>query len=107
MAIITFDTLKFVEKLKAAGISEEHAKAEAEALSGALAESLDTQVATKVDIIRLERRVDALDAKMDTRFERIDGEMKLNRWMLGVIIVAEVAPFFAKLFTPVNVYQVR
>lgn len=87
-------------KTQSSRYCEEHAKAEAEALSGALAESLDTQVATKADIIRLERRVDELDAKMDTRFERIDGEMKLNRWMLGVIIVAEVAPFLTKLFTP-------
>jgi hypothetical protein len=32
MAAITFDTLKFVEKLKAAGISDAQAKAESEAL---------------------------------------------------------------------------
>jgi hypothetical protein len=30
MAAITFDTLKFVERLKAAGVSEEQAKAEVE-----------------------------------------------------------------------------
>ena len=100
MATITFDTLKFVEKLKAAGVPEEQAKAEAEALSTALSESLDTQLASKADVIRLERRLDALDAKIDTRFERLDGEMKLSRWMLGAIIVAEVAPLLGKLFTP-------
>ena len=33
MTAITFDTLKFVEKLKAAGVPEGHAKAEAEALA--------------------------------------------------------------------------
>lgn len=31
MATITFDTLKFVEKLSAGGVPEEQAKAEAEA----------------------------------------------------------------------------
>jgi hypothetical protein len=36
MSTITFDTLKFVERLKAAGISEAHAKAEVEALADAL-----------------------------------------------------------------------
>lgn len=36
MAAITFDTLKFVEKLKAAGISDAQAKAESEALPGVL-----------------------------------------------------------------------
>jgi hypothetical protein len=32
MSTITFDTLKFVEKLKAGGVPESQAKAEAEAL---------------------------------------------------------------------------
>jgi hypothetical protein len=36
MATITFDTLKFVERLKAAGVPEAQAKAEAEALQEAL-----------------------------------------------------------------------
>ena len=36
MASITFDTLKFVERLKSAGVSEEQAKAEVEALTEAL-----------------------------------------------------------------------
>ncbi len=51
----------------------------------------EAELATKRDIERL-------DAKIDTRFERLDGEMRLNRWMLGVIIVAEVAPLLGKLF---------
>lgn len=33
MATITFDTLKFVERLKLAGVSEEQAKAEVEVLT--------------------------------------------------------------------------
>lgn len=37
MAAVTFDTLKFVEKLKAAGVSDGQAKAEAEALQGVFA----------------------------------------------------------------------
>ncbi|OHC74624.1 MAG: DUF1640 domain-containing protein [Rhodospirillales bacterium RIFCSPLOWO2_12_FULL_58_28] len=57
MAAITFDTLKFVERLKAAGISDSHAKAEAEALAGAFSEALETQLATKSDIFRLEREL--------------------------------------------------
>lgn len=35
MSTITFDTLKFVEKLKAGGVPEAQAKAEAEALVSA------------------------------------------------------------------------
>ncbi|MEW5973614.1 MAG: DUF1640 domain-containing protein [Pseudomonadota bacterium] len=47
MATITFDTLKFVEKLRAAGVPEAQAKAEAEALAEALGAA---KVATVRDI---------------------------------------------------------
>lgn len=87
MATITFDTLKFVEKLRAAGVPEEQAKAEAEALVSAFSEAMDSQLSTKSDINRIEQRLTV-----------IDGELKLNRWMLGIIIVAEVGPLLAKLF---------
>jgi predicted RNA-binding protein associated with RNAse of E/G family len=53
MAAITFDTLKFVEKLESAGVNREQAKAEAEALVTALSEAMDSQLATKSDINRL------------------------------------------------------
>jgi len=57
MTTITFDTLKFVERLKAAGISVAHAKAEAEALAGAFSEALETQLSTKADIAHVEREL--------------------------------------------------
>ena len=50
MSTITFDTLKFVEKLEKAGVPREQAKAEAEAL----AEVLDAgtqELATKKDML--------------------------------------------------------
>ncbi len=68
MATITFDTLKCVRRLKAAGVSEKHAEAEAKALAEVFSEALDTQLATKADVARLE------------------GELKLIKWMLGLVI---------------------
>ena len=88
MATITFDTLKFVEKLKAAGVPEGQAKAEAEALQKAMGTA---EVATKRDIERLE-------AKIEARFERADGKMTLIQWMLALVVAAEVVPILAKLF---------
>lgn len=73
MATITFDTLKFVEKLKAAGISEAHAKAEAEALVTAFSEAMDSQLATKADINRVER------------------ELLVVKWMVGLVLGGVVA----------------
>jgi len=86
MATITFDTLKFVEKLKAAGISDAQAKAESEALQGVLAEALDSQLATKSDLIKLDRRMDGLDTKIDRMDTRIFGELTLLKWMMGILI---------------------
>ncbi|MCA1607233.1 MAG: CCDC90 family protein [Acidobacteria bacterium] len=53
MSTVTFDTLKFVERLKAAGVPEAQAKAMAEAQQEALSESVATQFATKADLAEL------------------------------------------------------
>ena len=53
MATIAFDTLKFVEKLTAAGVPDAHAKAEAHALADVLSANLD-ELATKRDLKELE-----------------------------------------------------
>jgi len=98
MASVTFDTLKFVEKLKAAGVPEAQAKAEAEALQGVFAETMDAQLATKADVVRLERHMDGIEAKIEARFERIDGKLTLVQWMLALVVAAEVVPLMAKLF---------
>jgi len=81
MASITFDTLKFVEKLKAAGVPEAQAKAEAEALVTAFSEAMDSQLATKSDINRLER------------------ELLVVKWMVGLVLTGIVA-LIMKAFFP-------
>lgn len=51
MTAITFDTLKFVERLKLGGVSDEQAKAEVEALGDALKETLVVrEFSTKQDL---------------------------------------------------------
>jgi hypothetical protein len=68
MAAITFDTLKFVEKLKAGGVPEAQAKAEVEALVTAFSEAMDSQLATKADI------------------DRLEGELIVLKWMMGLVL---------------------
>lgn len=80
MSTITFDTLKFVEKLEKAGVSREQASAFAEAQKEAFSEALDTTLATKTDI------------------EAIRNELVLVKWMLGVIIAVSVANFAKQFF---------
>ena len=82
MATITFDTLKFVEKLRAGGVPEEQAKAEAEALVTAFSEAMDSQLATKTDVNRLAR------------------ELIVIKWMVGLVLVVTLA-LILKAFFPV------
>lgn len=90
MTTITFDTLKFVERLEKAGISRDQATAFSEAQKAAFAEALDTSLATKHDIEVLRTDIAKLDA-------RISGELILVKWMLGVVIAIAIANF-AKQF---------
>ena len=54
MATITFDTHKFIRRLREAGISEEQAEAIAEAFRDA---HVEAEVATKSDLRELEYRL--------------------------------------------------
>jgi len=78
MTTITFDTLELVDKLKTAGIPQE----QAEAMVRVIADAQETLVSN----ITLDHRLKETELRSDARFERIDGELKLNRWMLGIII---------------------
>lgn len=82
MSTITFDTLKFVEKLKAGGVPDAQAKAEAEALVSAFSEAMDSQLATKNDINRIER------------------ELVVLKWMTG-IVMGGILALIMKAFFPI------
>ena len=82
MSTITFDTLKFVEKLKAGGVPEAQAKAEAEALVSAFSEAMESQLASKNDINRIEK------------------ELVVLKWMTG-IVMGGVLALIMKAFFPV------
>ena len=94
MSAVTFDTLKFVERLEKAGASRELASALVEVQKESLAEVMDSTLSTKDDIrsvrddlVKMDRRIDGLDAKFD----------KLS-WMMGVLIALAVANFAKQFF---------
>ncbi|OHC69695.1 MAG: hypothetical protein A2045_10930 [Rhodocyclales bacterium GWA2_65_20] len=91
MTTVTFDTHKFVKQLEAAGIAPAHAEAFVSAQRDILSEALDTQLATKADIQRLENRIDTLDT-------RLTAELTLLKWMLGVVIAIAIANFAKQFF---------
>jgi hypothetical protein len=120
MVAVTFDTLKFVKTLQAAGVGMPQAEAQAQVLSEAFAtqaQALESSIKTAVGherissentLVRIESKVDKrfteIDAKMDKRFAEIDirfaetkGEIALLKWMLG-LVVAGVLTLVLKAF---------
>jgi len=83
---VQFDTLRYVEKLKAAGVGDAQAKAEAEALATALGESASGLVATKDDIATV--KLEMADIKSD---------LKVMKCMVATV-VAGVLSLIIKAF---------
>ena len=108
MPVATFDTLKFANTLKAAGVPDKQAEAQAVAFAEVIQINLKDLV-TKDDLqqaVKELRReiVDARDearqelkeeslklhAKMDTLYAKLVGEMSLLKWMFGLNITVLV-----------------
>lgn len=71
MAAIAFDTLKFANRLKTAGVPPAQAEAEAEVFADIFEANFDA-LATKADLRELELR---LDAKVDKGSAEVRGEL--------------------------------
>ena len=126
MSMATFDTLKFANALKAAGVSDRQAEAEAvvlaevfsinfrevatkEVLKRAVADvetklrEVEQRLNAKIDLLRSEvyAKIDQakaeLNAKIDTNHTKLTGDMYLLRWMFGLLISLVLA-IFVRLF---------
>lgn len=67
---VLFDRLTYLDKLKAAGIGDEQARAHADALDAALRDSVATRadlVAVRAEITRLENKIDLLGRDLTIR----------------------------------------
>lgn len=87
MSAITFDTLKYANRLKAAGMEPRLAEEQAEALADALTEQ--TQLATKTDLVEL---------RMATKADLADAKTDLIKWVAGMLVAqAAVVATLVKL----------
>ena len=81
MTVITFDTLKFANRLKQAGVPSAHAEAEAEALADILEANLG-ELATKADILDVKKELSSnmqhLEQKMSAQFIQLEQRMTLS-----------------------------
>ncbi|AXI83401.1 DUF1640 domain-containing protein [Xylella taiwanensis] len=115
MTSAAFDTLKYANQLKNAGLPSAHAEAEAEALAGVVERNrqdiADSESRTAKALERLEVNMEKGFEKMDQRFEKMDqrfshletrlakteGDTRLHSWMLGAIVTG-IVTLIAKAF---------
>ncbi len=81
MTSVTFDTLKFVERLKASGMPDTEAKAIAEAFRDAQS---DAELVTKKDL--------------QIELAPLKGDLLLLKWMMGLILGGVLALILRSLF---------
>ena len=81
MTSVTFDTHKFVRKLKEAGFDEKQAEGLTDAMRSAIEES---ELVTKKDI--------------QIELAPIKADLTLLKWMTGVLIAVAVANFSKQFF---------
>ncbi len=92
---VAFDTHKFIKQMVATGFTEEQAETQVRLLS----EILDTQLATKGDIIRLEKDILRLEKGIET------AKVETIKWVIvtGIAILGGVAALI-RFAPPVPVY---
>ena len=88
MTSVTFDTHKFVRKLKEAGFDEKQAEGLTDAMRSAIEES---ELVTRRDLREMEQR-------LDNKFEAMKGDMTLVKWMMGALVAMAIANFSRQFF---------
>ena len=77
---ITFDTLAYVKKLKAAGVPEKQAEVQAETF----AEIIEDRIATKHDILMLKQDLKELELTLKRDIANIKAE--IIKWVAGMLV---------------------
>jgi DNA-binding transcriptional MerR regulator len=98
MDFVNFDTFKFVSRLEQAGMSREQAAALLEAQQDMFSHAVEHTLATKRDIARLEKQIDALDVKFSSEIAKLAAELLLLKWMIGVLVALSIANFAKQFF---------
>jgi len=98
MAIVAFNTYDFVKSLEDAGMDEKHAAAISAGILRAheiadlatKADLRELQASTKAEMrelqAQMEAKIDKVEAKLEKETSEIKGEIKLLKWMLGIIL---------------------
>ena len=95
MTTITFDTLKFANKLKSAGVPEKQAEAEAEAISEALEVNLKDLVTKEYLDAKLQQEL----APIRTDLAVLKADSVTIKWMMGIIIAGVMSIVIKTFFS--------
>jgi len=111
MNAIAFDTLKYANRLKAAGFTSEQAEAQAEAQASVIYEVLEANrqdLATKGDLAALKNelkndiavlKADIEKLRLEVKAENEKTKAELIKWNVGAILAAAgLAMAIARLF---------
>jgi len=77
---ITFDTLAYVKKLKAAGVPEKQAEVQAETF----AEIIEDRIATKHDILLLKQ--DLKELELTLKRDIANSKAEIIKWVAGMLV---------------------
>ena len=80
----TFDTLEYTEELEAAGVLPAQAKAHARALL----KIIDSNLATKTDIAKIEQTIKELETSLNQKIKELDTSLKHDIELLRAEIKA-------------------
>ena len=108
MALSTFDTLKFVRRLEAAGVPAQQAEVQAEVLTEAFNVNLDALVTKDFLAARfaehnasIDTRFAEMNTSIDTRFAeqnaKIDSNHRIFVWTQAIIMAAVILPLLERL----------
>lgn len=91
MNAISFDTLRFVKRLQAAGYSPEQAEAQAEAYADAVADLLVTKPDLELAKHELQTSIAAVNSNIETtaatlRAEFREGNLNLIKWIVPMLV---------------------
>jgi G3E family GTPase len=105
MPVATFDTLKFANTLKAAGVPDKQAEAQAVAFAEVIQINLKDLV-TKDDLAAtakdLRQEIRELEIRLNARFDTMSAEMKAERtmmkWMFTIMVTGIVGLLVRSFF---------
>lgn len=81
-----FDTLRYANRLEAAGFTKEQAQVQAEAFL----EVVDDQLATKANLEHLESNMNAHFAEVDSRLTTLDGKIEASTTSLRLELKSDM-----------------